>query len=82
MRTKYWLLCALLFAFGLFAAPRAQAQDTTIALIDDVFTIANATVSDSIPTGSQVDPMLKCLADPGIDSTSCAESGGLNGEQA
>lgn len=82
MRTKHWLLTTLLLALSLFAAPRAQAQDTTIALIDDVFTIANATISDSIPTGKQVDPVLQCLANPSIDSASCAADNGLDDEQA
>jgi len=82
MRAKHWLLFALLAAVGLLAAPgQARAQDTA-TIVEDIFTIAHDTVSDSIPDGSTVAPVIQCLADPSITSDSCAASAGVDSDQA
>ena len=82
MRENTRLLFALLAAVGLLAAPgQARAQDTA-TIVEDIFTIAHDTVSDSIPDGSTVAPVIQCLADPSITSDSCAASAGVDSDQA
>ncbi len=78
MKSSRLLLALSLIVLGALLLIPQNANAGTIETVETILDVAN-TFKPDVPSGSQVDPLIRCLADKGQSIEGCAEFVGVGG---
>jgi hypothetical protein len=77
MKQQRWLIPVLILSGFIFLSP-ARARGDSVSTIEQLLDVVHD-IDSSIPSGSTLDPVLRCLQDPKGDLDACANAIGGDG---
>jgi hypothetical protein len=80
MKSKSWFISIVLLAMCILAAPRRASADT-VSIVEEIFDAVHQAKPD-IPSGSDLDSLIRCLADPSQNIAICAQAAGADSPYA